>query len=112
MEPLQSKRKPSKYGWVPDLPDHRDFSFAVPAQVMSNLPASIDLRLYCPSVYSQGNINSCTANAIAAAYQFEQLKQREKNIFMPSRLFIYYNERSMEGNVNSDIGASLRDGIK
>ena len=30
----------------------------------------------------------------------------------PSRLFIYYNERAMEGTVGSDSGAQLRDGIK
>ena len=32
--------------------------------------------------------------------------------FMPSRLFIYYNERAMEGTVGSDAGAQIRDGIK
>jgi C1A family cysteine protease len=31
---------------------------------------------------------------------------------MPSRLFIYYNERVMEHTVNSDSGAQIRDGIK
>ena len=30
----------------------------------------------------------------------------------PSRLFIYYNERVIEGTVNTDAGAMLRDGIK
>ena len=30
----------------------------------------------------------------------------------PSRLFIYYNERVIEGTVGSDSGAQLRDGIK
>ena len=32
--------------------------------------------------------------------------------FTPSRLFIYYNERSIEGRVPFDAGAFLRDGIK
>jgi C1A family cysteine protease len=32
--------------------------------------------------------------------------------FMPSRLFIYYNERAIEGTVGSDSGAMIRDGIK
>jgi C1A family cysteine protease len=32
--------------------------------------------------------------------------------FVPSRLFIYYNERVIEGTVNSDSGAQIRDGIK
>jgi C1A family cysteine protease len=31
---------------------------------------------------------------------------------MPSRLFVYYNERVMEGTVNSDAGAQIRDGVK
>jgi C1A family cysteine protease len=31
---------------------------------------------------------------------------------MPSRLFIYYNERLIEGTVGSDAGAQIRDGIK
>jgi C1A family cysteine protease len=39
------------------------------------------------------------------------MKQKLK-YFMPSRLFIYYNERVMEGTVNSDSGAQIRDGIK
>jgi C1A family cysteine protease len=31
---------------------------------------------------------------------------------VPSRLFIYYNERVLEGTVDSDGGAQIRDGIK
>lgn len=54
---------------------------------------------------------NCTANALGAAYQFEQIKQKKKD-FIPSRLFIYYNERAMEGTINEDAGAMIRDGIK
>jgi C1A family cysteine protease len=32
--------------------------------------------------------------------------------FMPSRLFIYYNERAIEHTTKSDSGAQIRDGIK
>ena len=32
--------------------------------------------------------------------------------FDPSRLFLYYNEREIEGTVTFDSGASIRDGIK
>ena len=40
--------------------------------------------------------------------------RREKDFadFTPSRLFIYYNERLVEGSVNQDAGAMIRDGIK
>ena len=32
--------------------------------------------------------------------------------FIPSRLFIYYNERVIEHTVQTDSGAMIRDGIK
>src|SRR6185437_15635932 len=51
-------------------------------------------------------------NAIGAAIEFDQMKQNLRNAFMPSRLFIYYNERAMENTVNEDSGAMIRDGIK
>ncbi len=106
-----SRRKIARYGWKPDLPDQRDFSYAVPRHVVKNIPAGVDLRAQCPPVYNQGEMGSCTANAIAAALEFDMMKQGMPD-FMPSRLFIYYNERAMEGTVGSDAGAQIRDGIK
>jgi C1A family cysteine protease len=105
-------RPTARYGWIPDLPDQRDHTFSVPAPVLGDLPASVDLRPGCPkTVYDQGQLGSCTANAIAAAFEFDLAKQ-ELADFMPSRLFIYYNERVMEGTVDSDSGAMIRDGVK
>ena len=64
------------YGWVPDLPDHRDFLFAAPLENLASLPARVDLRQQCPKeVYDQGQLGSCTANAIAGALEFDQMKQ-------------------------------------
>lgn len=99
------------YGWTPDLPDQRDFMYAAPAPFQQNLPPKVDLTSKCPPVYDQGQLGSCTANAIGAAIQFDQMKQGIKN-FVPSRLFIYYNERVIEGDVSLDHGAQIRDGIK
>jgi len=99
------------YGWQPDLPDHRDLNYAAPEPVLVSLPIKIDLRNNCPMVYNQGQLGSCTANAISAAFEFELLKQKSPD-FMPSRLFIYYNERAIENTINSDSGAQIRDGIK
>jgi len=76
------------------------------------LPKSVDLRSGCPKIYDQGQLGSCTANAIAAAVEFDQRKQNLAPTFTPSRLFIYYNERALEGTVATDSGAMLRDGIK
>jgi len=97
------------FGWKRDLPDPRDFKFKVTRPV--ELPASVDLREHCPPVYNQFDLGSCTANALGAAFQFEEIKQKRDN-FVPSRLFIYYNERVIEGTVNEDAGAMIRDGIK
>lgn len=101
--------KIQRYGWVPDLPDHRDRKFALSAPVP--IPPAVDLRLGCPPVYDQGQLGSCTGNAIAGALQFERTKQGLPD-FTPSRLFIYYNERAAEGTIASDSGAQIRDGIK
>jgi C1A family cysteine protease len=103
--------KIKRYGWVADLPDHRDLMYAAPMQVLTALPTSADLRSKCPPVYDQGQLGSCTANAIAGAIEFDLMKEN-KTEFMPSRLFIYYNERAIEGTVDSDSGAQIRDGIK
>jgi C1A family cysteine protease len=105
-------RKIARYGWVRDLPDQRDHPYATPAEFLLKLPPSADLRPQCPTVYDQGQLGSCTANAIAAALEFDQIKEKQANVFVPSRLFIYYNERAMEGTVNEDSGGQIRDGIK
>jgi C1A family cysteine protease len=104
-------RSIARYGWKPDLPDPRDFNFAATAKTLAKLPKSVDLRNGCPPVYDQGQLGSCTGNAIAAAFQFDQIKQKAAD-FIPSRLFIYYNERAIENSVSVDSGAQIRDGIK
>lgn len=97
------------FGWKPDLPDIRDHYYV--AQLKGELPLSVDMRKDCPPVYDQGKLGSCTANAIAAALDFERHKQAEAFI-TPSRLFIYYNERLDDNTVESDSGASIRESVK
>jgi len=97
------------YGWVRDLPDQRDLLKLETPQVV---PDNVDLRPLMPPVYNQGNLGSCTANAIAGALEYQDMVEDKIKGFTPSRLFIYYNERVMEGTIGSDAGASIRDGIK
>jgi C1A family cysteine protease len=100
-----------RFGWIPDLPDQRDLLYSAPPAALGTLPPKVDLRPSCPPVYDQGDLGSCTANAIGAAFQFLQVKQGKPG-FVPSRLFIYYNERLLEGTVDTDSGAMIRDGMK
>lgn len=111
MQTVLKKRKKSGYGYIPDIADIRDFSYTPEKSVIAALPPKVDLT---PSfqVYDQGRIGSCTANALAAAIQFERIHDKQSPEFIPSRLFIYYNERKIEGHVNYDSGAMIRDGIK
>lgn len=97
------------YGWRPQLPDVRDRVYT--ARLRTPAPAEADLRPSMPPVYDQGQLGSCTGNAIAAAMEYERDRQGLPD-FVPSRLFIYYNERALEGTVSSDSGAVIRDGIK
>jgi C1A family cysteine protease len=100
------------YGWVRDLPDARDYCYAAPLfRFPHGLPISVDLRPECPPVYDQLQLGSCTANGIAGAIEFDQKKQGNVE-YTPSRLFIYYNERVIEGTVGQDSGAQIRDGVK
>ena len=100
--------KISNYGWIKDDDDSRDYKF-VPKDIM--LPNKVDLRSLCPPVYDQLSLGSCTANALASDVEFIIDKEKYPD-FMPSRLFIYYNERKIEHTTKSDSGAQIRDGIK
>ncbi|MFA5044292.1 MAG: C1 family peptidase [Kiritimatiellia bacterium] len=125
-------------GWLPDVPDTRDIPFAAVFRVPRKLPARADLRAGCSPVEDQGNLGSCTAQALVGALEFLELralpspsdKSKIINQAPPerfaqasqksaisrfrdlSRLFVYYNERAAGGTVQEDSGAMLRTGIK
>jgi len=113
--------KKHRYGWLRDRPDQRDIPYMSIRfrSAIIELPKSVDLRPYCPPVFDQGELGSCTANAIVAAYEIDRIKRnwnldplRQDSIESLSRLFVYYNERLIEGTTQSDAGAFIRDGIK
>ena len=96
-----------KYHWVRDKIDTRDHPYQLTGATQSNI---VDLRQYCSTIEDQGNLGSCTGNAIAGA--IELLHKRQNRTLDISRLFIYYYERMLIGTVNYDSGAYIRDGIK
>ena len=98
-----------KYHWRADPPDARDHIYQ-PAPGLA-LPASVDLRTYASPIDDQGQLGSCTGNAIAGAIDLIDKKTQNKTLRV-SRLFIYYQERLLEGTITQDAGAYIRDGIK
>jgi C1A family cysteine protease len=98
----------SKYHWKRDSVDSRDHLYA-PVQLAS-MPTSVDLRQYCSPIQDQGDLGSCTGNAIAG--QIDLIDKKNGKNLQVSRMFIYYEERMIEGDISYDNGAYIRDGIK
>jgi C1A family cysteine protease len=107
---LFTKKVPnSRYGWRPDLPDHRDYLYA--SAWTGTLPKRVDLRDNCPTIYDQMSLGSCTSHAAGASVEYEMI-QNKLPAYHPSRLFIYYNTRKIEGTIREDSGATIRNTIK
>lgn len=100
------------YGWRRSLPDRRDYRYSCRPSIVRALPPMVDLRTHMPPVWDQGQLGSCTAQAVNAVFQFDQMRQSPESFFLPSRLFTYYCERELEGTIPWDAGAEMRDSIK
>jgi C1A family cysteine protease len=107
----RSRTRRHSYGWLPDLPDQRDYLYGARHAAPTRLPLSVDLRGKCPPVEDQGALGSCTAQALVGNLEFLENKDALPFVDL-SRLFLYYNERALIGTVSWDSGAMLRDGIK
>lgn len=107
-------REKKWYGWQPDLPNPQDKTLRLSTRVAVSLPQYVDLRnkLSKIPIINQGNLGSCTACAVSTAHMAAQIIEKKLLAIVPSKLFIYYNEREMEGSVSYDSGAQIRDGIK
>lgn len=96
-----------KYVLKRDAQDERDLQFmhSINPHASVKLPSKVDLRSNCPPIFDQGQLGSCTANAGVACRQMLS----GKPFTNLSRLFLYYEERVIEGSVKQDAGASMRD---
>jgi C1A family cysteine protease len=112
IKPVPEVAAKLRYGWVPDLPDQRDIMYSSVTPVREALPSKADLRPLCSPVEDQGQLGSCTGNALVGALEFLEKKNKIKKFEDLSRLFVYYNERVIENTIFSDAGAMIRDGIK
>jgi len=136
-----SNKVERRYGWKKGDKYTKHCKMLLPIENYHSNIKLVDLRDKCPDVYDQGNLGSCTANSLSFCYYFDELlqketnksfdrvinnencddsnlsvkvvsKTKETNVFVPSRLFIYYNERNLEGTVDKDAGAEIHDGIQ
>lgn len=103
------------YGWIPDVPDQRDLLFAPDPAAMLKLATTPHFDLTAasqmPKVWNQGQLGSCQGHASGACFAFAHKKSGHAT-FVPSRLWIYYQARVLEGNPSEDAGSSIRDGFK
>lgn len=97
--------------WKKGPKDSRDFKSLRHLTAPPTLPESFELDRQIP-IYDQLDLGSCTANSGCACYRFESAQVLGNFNFDPSRLFLYYNTRVLEGSVNEDAGAYIRDVFK
>ena len=103
-----------KYKLKRQKSDIRDYKFHKEyTQIISiNLPKKINLYdLIELPILDQGDLGSCTANATSSAILF-YLKQYKMKEYQPSRLYIYYFSRLLEGTINEDSGCDIRNVLK
>jgi C1A family cysteine protease len=91
------------------LSDWRDFRYK---STKLPLKESVDFRPWSSKVEDQLHLGSCTGQAVVGAYELILKKQLPENFKELSRLFVYYNARLIEGNVEEDQGAYVKDAVK
>jgi C1A family cysteine protease len=102
-----------RYGWKPDIPDHRDRRLQLAPHETTGLPRQYSLRNWMPPVTRQKRIGSCTAHAVAGLLGYrERTDTNQARCLVPSPLYIYYNTRRLEDTTAFDSGASIRDAVK
>lgn len=97
--------------WKKGPEDSRDYKSVRRLSAPVELPSEFELEKQIP-IYDQYDIGSCVANSAASCYRFESAQVIGNFSFNPSRLFVYYNARKLQGWEREDSGAYIRDGFK
>ncbi len=111
------------FGWIPDLPDHRDKLLQLPTGQAPTLPDKVNLaKQHNFRVLDQSYLGSCVAHAISSAIEFAQAtRPNDPNVpdfiendrkFPISRLFLYYEARRAIGTLAEDSGCYIRDALR
>jgi C1A family cysteine protease len=97
-----------RYNVIPSIPDHRDVMYSVPMHM--ELPPEAALP-NLPPVRDQGQEGSCTGFSLSIARALVDINKGPNDGAVFSAAFIYYHERLIEGTVDQDSGAMIRDGL-
>jgi C1A family cysteine protease len=124
-----SKFIPKGLGWIPDMPDPRDYTYRhkeilpILQQLKPSsgeLPDEVDLRygdegeVFFTDVEDQGSLNSSTAFAVLSLVEYFE-RRLHGHTFDGSKLFLYKvtrNLRNKKAKVTGDTGADLRTTLK
>jgi C1A family cysteine protease len=87
------------------------FKLATSKYNSEDLPQKVDLRNFMTKVENQEELKSCTANAVAGAYEY-LVKRHKEMEYDVSRLFIYYNARYIGNMESKDAGCYIADAIQ
>ena len=102
-------QKKRQYKVRADQQDWRDYIYT---PTRDPLKDRVDLRPWTSAVEDQGHLGSCLGNAIVGAYELLIKREAPTKYEELSRLFIYYNGRLIDNNIENDEGLYVRDGIK
>ena len=95
-----------RLGMIPSSPDYRDYPVS-DLQLQVVLPLFVDLRKLCSPIRDQGQLGSCTCEALVALLEFNI-----KPLVTKSVLFPYWNTRNDERTTGEDSGCEPRDVLK
>lgn len=111
---LKPSKKSQYYDELKQQKTHKSIKIELSEKTAVKYPAVLDISSMLSNIYDQGQLGSCTAQATCAGIEYNMVDQKwgGVNKFTPSRLFQYYNSRSLMGTVNEDSGASIADAIK
>ncbi len=100
MPPLPVLSSARRYGYLRDVPDHRDLGIASLTKLARDQhPPVVDLEPFCGPVRDQGSEGSCTAHAGVGMREFLARKyQGQTPVLSPS--FLYYQERLLDESLD------------
>lgn len=100
-----------KLNWKPSPPDSRDFKSTRHLTAPIELPSEFELNYKIPT-YNQFNAGSCVGNGCSSGFRYEAKELTGNFDFEPSRLFVYWNARDIDGSTQEDAGTYIRSGFK